>query len=71
MPFIYKITDDVNNKVYIGKTSFSIEKRWHEHLQDYKRDLKLSDRVFRCNECGTELDRDYNAAINLMRYETH
>lgn len=37
----------------------------------YKRDLKLSDRVFRCSECGAELDRDYNAAINLMRYETH
>lgn len=33
-----------------------------------KPDLKLSDRTFRCAECGYEEDRDYNAAINLMRY---
>ena len=29
-----------------------------------KRDLKLRDRIYRC-ECGFELDRDLNAAINL------
>ena len=29
-----------------------------------KKDLKLKDRVYRC-ECGLELDRDLNAAINL------
>ena len=33
-----------------------------------KRDLKLSDRVFQCTDCGYTIDRDYNAAINLMRY---
>ena len=27
--------------------------------------LKLSDRVFICPECGLEIDRDINAAINL------
>ena len=32
-----------------------------------KKDLKLSDRVFNC-DCGAKIDRDYNAAINLMRY---
>lgn len=32
-----------------------------------KKDLKLSDRVFRC-ECGAEIDRDINAAINLKNY---
>ena len=29
-----------------------------------KADLKLNDRIYRC-ECGLELDRDLNAAINL------
>lgn len=29
-----------------------------------KRDLNLADRIYRC-ECGMELDRDLNAAINL------
>ena len=30
-----------------------------------KKDLKLSDRVYICSECGYENDRDFNAAINL------
>lgn len=33
-----------------------------------KKDLKLSDRVYKCPVCGLEIDRDYNAAINLMNY---
>lgn len=33
-----------------------------------KQDLKLSDRVYRCTECGHVMDRDLNAAINLMQY---
>ena len=32
-----------------------------------KKDLKLSERTYRCN-CGNVLDRDLNAAINLMKY---
>ena len=38
MAYIYKITNDINNKVYIGKTEFSIEKRFKEHCQDAFRD---------------------------------
>lgn len=34
-----------------------------------KRNLKLKDRTFVCDECGFTIDRDYQAAINLMRYE--
>lgn len=30
-----------------------------------KKNLKLSDRIYRCNECGFIVDRDLNAAINL------
>lgn len=33
-----------------------------------KKDLKLSDRTYRCDDCGLVIDRDYNAAINLSRY---
>ncbi|MGL4947334.1 MAG: RNA-guided endonuclease InsQ/TnpB family protein, partial [Cetobacterium sp.] len=32
-----------------------------------KKDLKLSDRVFKC-ECGHIMDRDLNASINLSNY---
>lgn len=34
-----------------------------------KHNLKLSDRTFVCDECGFAIDRDYQAALNLMRYE--
>lgn len=30
-----------------------------------KKDLKLSDRIYRCKECGAVIDRDLNASINL------
>jgi putative transposase len=32
-------------------------------------DLKLSDRVYKC-DCGLEIDRDLNAAINIRNYYT-
>ena len=31
------------------------------------KDLKLSDRKFICPNCGLEIDRDFNASINIMR----
>lgn len=34
MAYIYQITNDINQKVYIGKTEFSIEKRFKEHCRD-------------------------------------
>ena len=32
-----------------------------------KKDLKLSDRIYKCCNCGIEIDRDYNASINLEK----
>ena len=34
-----------------------------------KKDLKLSDRIYKCNNCGLIIDRDENASINLMNYK--
>lgn len=31
MGFIYKITNQINQKIYIGKTAFSIQKRFQQH----------------------------------------
>ena len=33
MAYIYQITNDINGKIYIGKTQFSIDKRFKEHLR--------------------------------------
>ena len=35
---------------------------------DIKQDLKLSDRVYECDECKNIIDRDLNAAINLHKF---
>ena len=32
-----------------------------------KEDLTLSDRIFKCEKCGIEIDRDLNAALNIER----
>ena len=37
MPYIYKITNDINEKVYIGKTHFSVEERWKQHCREFQR----------------------------------
>ena len=48
--------------------------RWYpsskicSHCGSVKQDLKLKDRVYKCNDCGIELDRDKNASINLGNY---
>lgn len=38
MPYIYKIINQINKKVYIGKTLETIEARWKEHIKDSKRE---------------------------------
>ena len=56
MGYIYKITNDINNKIYIGKTEhINPEDRWKEHLNDYKKE--------RCEK------RPLYAAMNKYRVE--
>ena len=37
----------------------------------YKKDLKLSQRVYHCDNCQEKLDRDFNAAINLANTDKY
>ena len=32
-----------------------------------KKDLTLKERVVNCSACGRKIDRDYNAALNILR----
>ena len=34
------------------------------------KDLKLSDRIYKCPNCGNVIDRDYQASINLSMYKS-
>ena len=36
MGFIYKVTNNISGKVYIGQSIFTVEKRFQEHLNDSK-----------------------------------
>lgn len=38
------------------------------HCGNHKKDLRLKDRVYRCEACGAVIDRDMNAAVNLANY---
>ena len=40
MAYIYQIVNDINQKIYIGKTSCSLEKRFQQHCKDSKRTNK-------------------------------
>ena len=37
----------------------------------YKKDLKLSQRVYSCNHCQEKIDRDLNAALNIVRTDKY
>jgi len=38
MSYIYCVTNTVNNKKYVGKSAYSLEKRWKEHCNDYNKE---------------------------------
>ena len=46
MGFIYKVTNNINQKVYIGQSVFSIEKRFKEHIRDSKKRIDLFIRLY-------------------------
>ena len=35
--YIYKITNKINGKAYVGKTTDTVQVRWEEHLRDSRR----------------------------------
>lgn len=53
--------------------NFILADRWFpssktcSHCGSIKKDLKLSDRIYKCEHCGLEIDRDLNASINLSK----
>ena len=37
----------------------------------YKKDLKLKQRVYRCDNCQEKIDRDFNASLNIARTDRY
>lgn len=47
MAYIYQITNNINGKIYIGKTERSIQERWQEHCNDCKKDRYKNKPLYR------------------------
>ena len=56
--------------IFLGKQFLKIDK-WFPSSKtcskcgNVKEELKLSERSYKCECCGIEIDRDYNAALNI------
>ena len=53
---------------FIKANRFFASSKICSNCGNIKHDLTLKDRVFECRICGLKIDRDENAAINLMKY---
>ena len=71
----YEFKRQMKYKCQFNKIEFALADRWYPSSKTcsrcggIKKDLKLSDRTYICNECGLVIDRDKNASINLGNYK--
>ena len=71
----YEFKRQMKYKCEFNKIEFALADRWYPSskacscCKNIKKDLKLSDRTYICNECGLVIDRDKNASINLGNYK--
>ena len=55
MAYVYKITNRINNKIYIGKTYLSPDQRFKQHCKDSKRSEKKNRPLYSAmNKYGVE-----------------
>ena len=55
MAYIYQITNDINGKIYIGKTERSVEERWQEHQRNRDKESCKNRPIYRAmNKYGIE-----------------
>ena len=70
----YKFYKQIEYKSLWNNIKFIVADRFYASSKicsccgSIKNDLKLSDRVYKCERCNTLIDRDKNASINLMNY---
>lgn len=74
MAYIYQIINDINQKIYVDKTEFSIEKRFKEHCKDAfrerneKRPLYSAMRKYGVEHFHIELIEETDDANNRETY---
>lgn len=74
MAYIYKITNDINGKIYIGKTLLTIEERFKQHCRDSQREsmnhrpLYSAMRKYGCNHFSVEIVEETDLPEERERY---
>lgn len=70
--FIYKITNTINNKIYIGQTTKDLEWRWLKHQKDsigkYRLDTKFS-RAIRKHGVDNFIIEELERLVNCTRQQ--
>ncbi len=73
----YEFRVKLTNKCKENDIELRVVDRWYSSSKlcsccsNVKKDLKLSDRIYICNDCGLVIDRDMNASINLREAKTY
>jgi putative transposase len=62
----YKASWYGKNIITIGR--FEPSSKICSSCGNHKKDLKLSDRMYNCDKCGMQLDRDLNASYNIKNF---
>lgn len=63
-----KYKSDIYGIKFIQVNRFYPSSQICSNCGNRKTNLRLSDRVYICEKCGIKIDRDFNAAINLMKF---
>ena len=63
-------TKRLNIKIRLADTFYPSSKLC-SCCNNIKHDLKLKDRIYKCDYCNLEIDRDYNASLNLMNCQNY
>lgn len=75
MYYVYKITNSINNKVYVGRTIRSIEQRYKEHLQSLEngdtRHLYSAMRKYGANNFKIELIEECSTLDEMIEKEAY
>jgi len=72
---LYEFKEQMKYKCKFNGIEFIEADKWYPSSKTcsecghVKTKLSLSERTYICEECGSVIDRDYNASINLSRYE--
>ena len=65
---ILKYKCEWNNIEFIKADRFYPSSKKCGCCGNVKKDLKLNDRIYKCNICNLVIDRDFNASLNLKKY---